>query len=181
MIKEISKFTTDNMRQHPDNYTVLLILTDGEIHDMEDTIDAIVAASTLAMSIIIIGVGNEKFANMVTLDSDDRKLRSSTGKIAKRDIVQFVPLKKYQSTSYSGEGYGNFNGVNDALADAVLKELPRQVCNYYKGQGRKPNKEIKVNADNFLQVRHDIGMNLLGGGPQTAQNYPTESEIQTKF
>lgn len=87
MIKEISKFTTDNMRQHPDNYTVLLILTDGEIHDMEDTIDAIVAASTLAMSIIIIGVGNEKFANMVTLDSDDRKLRSSTGKIAKRDIV----------------------------------------------------------------------------------------------
>lgn len=42
------------------------------------------------MSIIIVGVGNERFEKMITLDGDDATLKSSTGKIAARDIVQFV-------------------------------------------------------------------------------------------
>jgi hypothetical protein len=108
------------------------------------------------MSIIIIGVGDENFINMRKLDSDDMKLRSSTGKIAKRDIVQFVPIKQYLDSTNQGQGFGAFNGVNDALADAVLKELPRQVTNYFKILGKKPNKEIKVNVDNFLNVRAHI-------------------------
>ena len=46
-------------------YHILLILTDGEIHDMTQTIDLVVHdASTLPLSIIIIGVGNEKFKMM---------------------------------------------------------------------------------------------------------------------
>ena len=53
-------------------YHILLILTDGEIHDMTQTKDIIVnEASELPMSIIIIGVGNEKFKMMKQLDSDD--------------------------------------------------------------------------------------------------------------
>jgi hypothetical protein len=43
------------------SYNILLILTDGEIHDMQATVDLIVQASELPLSIIIIGVGNEKF------------------------------------------------------------------------------------------------------------------------
>ena len=39
------------------NYFVLLILTDGVISDFHLTRDAIVAASHLPMSIIIVGVG----------------------------------------------------------------------------------------------------------------------------
>lgn len=53
-------------------YHILLILTDGEIHDMTQTKDIIVnEASELPLSIIIIGVGNEKFKMMKQLDSDD--------------------------------------------------------------------------------------------------------------
>jgi hypothetical protein len=52
------------------NYTVLLILTDGAITDSSQTIDAIVQASYLPLSIIIIGVGNADFSQMNILDGD---------------------------------------------------------------------------------------------------------------
>jgi hypothetical protein len=42
-------------------YNILLIITDGEIHDMEATKDLIVAGSHLPFSIIIVGVGEESF------------------------------------------------------------------------------------------------------------------------
>jgi hypothetical protein len=51
-------------------YNIFLLLTDGEIHDMSETKRLIVEASTLPLSIIIIGVGNEKFKAMKELDSD---------------------------------------------------------------------------------------------------------------
>ena len=49
------------------------MLTDGAISDMEDTKRAIIAASHLPMSIIIVGVGGADFDAMDALDSDDRK------------------------------------------------------------------------------------------------------------
>lgn len=49
---------------------MLLILTDGEITDMDDTIKAIVDASFLPMSIIIVGIGSADFTNMEILDAD---------------------------------------------------------------------------------------------------------------
>lgn len=48
--------------QRGQKYLVLLILTDGLINDMQETIAALVSASNLPMSVIIIGVGNENFS-----------------------------------------------------------------------------------------------------------------------
>ncbi|NWJ07005.1 CPNE4 protein, partial [Crypturellus undulatus] len=45
----------------PQQYFILLILTDGVVTDMADTREAIVRASYLPMSIIIVGVGNADF------------------------------------------------------------------------------------------------------------------------
>lgn len=39
------------------NYLILMVLTDGETHDMNPSIDDIIAASHLPLSIIIIGIG----------------------------------------------------------------------------------------------------------------------------
>lgn len=55
------------MQTQRDKYLVMLILTDGEIHDMEPTIREIVNASRLPLSILIVGVGNENFHNMEVL------------------------------------------------------------------------------------------------------------------
>jgi hypothetical protein len=51
-------------------YHCIVILTDGEIHDMQATVDLIVELSKLPVSIIIIGVGNEDFMKMQFLDAD---------------------------------------------------------------------------------------------------------------
>lgn len=54
------------------HYFILLLLTDGVITDMDQTKQAVVAASGLPMSIIIVGVGSADFQMMEELDSDDR-------------------------------------------------------------------------------------------------------------
>jgi hypothetical protein len=65
----------------------MVILTDGDIHDMKETIDILVELSKYPVSIIIIGVGNEDFDKMNFLDSDNKVLRNSKGEVALRDIV----------------------------------------------------------------------------------------------
>uniref|UniRef100_A0A8C6M109 Copine-3 n=1 Tax=Nothobranchius furzeri TaxID=105023 RepID=A0A8C6M109_NOTFU len=106
-------------------YFVLLIITDGIVSDMDQTRRAIVKASHLPMSIIIVGVGAADFRAMEFLDSDDHLLRSPSGKAATRDIVQFVPFRKFQD-----------NRV--ALAQSVLAELPDQVASFFRAYKLKP-------------------------------------------
>jgi hypothetical protein len=39
-------------------YYVLLVVTDGRINDYQDTVDLLVKASSLPLSILFVGVGN---------------------------------------------------------------------------------------------------------------------------
>lgn len=84
LVKKINCFSQDDQQ-----YTVLLILTDGVINDFELAKSALIDASFQPLSIIIVGIGNADFSEMYKLDSDD-KLLSLNGKTASRDIVQFV-------------------------------------------------------------------------------------------
>ncbi len=52
------------------DYTVLTILTDGAINDEKETIQSVIEASKLPISIIIIGIGNSFFGTMEGLDAD---------------------------------------------------------------------------------------------------------------
>ena len=45
-------------------YHILMILTDGVIDDLRQTIDILVEASVLPLSVIIIGIGNADFKRM---------------------------------------------------------------------------------------------------------------------
>ena len=51
-------------------YQILLIITDGNIHDMRETKRLIVGLADFACSIIIVGVGDSDFKNMEELDGD---------------------------------------------------------------------------------------------------------------
>ena len=62
--------------QYNQKYNILLILTDGEIMDLQKTIDQIVRGSELPLSVIIVGVGNADFTNMDKLDADVEPLYS---------------------------------------------------------------------------------------------------------
>ena len=61
----------ENKTNETSVYQILLILTDGVIHDMPQTINQICKAAYLPMSIIIVGIGNENFEDMEILDGDD--------------------------------------------------------------------------------------------------------------
>jgi hypothetical protein len=52
------------LSQQQQKYLVLLIITDGEINDLNQTIDAIIRASHQPLSIIIVGVGSADFSSM---------------------------------------------------------------------------------------------------------------------
>ena len=113
-------------------YFTLLIITDGIITDMEQTKWAIINASIYPMSIIIVGVGNEDFSSMEELDSDDGLLRHG-GKVASRDIVQFVELRKF----ISKDGLWD----KELLAKDVLAEVPGQVVGWMKMRNIKPQNQ----------------------------------------
>lgn len=68
-------------------YHILLILTDGAIHDMPETKNLIVQCAQFPLSIIIVGIGKADFTNIVELDGDEEILRNSRGEAAIRDIV----------------------------------------------------------------------------------------------
>lgn len=116
-------------------YSVLLIITDGEIHDMDKTIDLLVKAAYLPLSVIIVGVGNEEFTDMRKLDSDNGSLRNSQGQTAARDLVQFVPIREYTDKAH--------------LAKEVLAELPKQLCDYKRLMNMAPNPPLQVNFNNL--------------------------------
>jgi hypothetical protein len=108
------------------NYHILMILTDGQIDDMEETKDALVEASFLPISVIIIGIGTGDFGNMDVLDADENPLFDKNRRKADRDLVQFVP-------------YNQFKNNPQKLAEQVLEEIPRQVVEYYQHKGLQPN------------------------------------------
>ncbi|XP_039982800.1 copine-3-like isoform X2 [Xiphias gladius] len=130
IINHVAHFGRQAMQQESaSQYFVLLIITDGVITDMDDTRNAIVNASRLPMSIIIVGVGGADFSAMEFLDGDDGILRSATGEAAMRDIVQFVPFRQFQ------------NAGTAALAQSVLAELPDQVASFFNLFDLKPPSE----------------------------------------
>ena len=127
--KVISNINHDlENKKFENHYYILMILTDGIIIDMKETIDYIVEGSKLPLSIVIIGIGDADFTNMEKSDGDKIPLVNSFGEIRKRDIVQFVEFNKFKDEK------GVKNG--DELAEEVLKEIPRQIEDYYHFCGK---------------------------------------------
>ena len=118
LIKKVNDCVRTSLYSNPFSYAILMIITDGQISDMEDTIEEIVESSKLPISIVIVGVGSADFANMDILDGDEVPLAKKNGEVRERDNVQFVEFKKFE---------GDF----EKLSEAVLQEVPRQTQEYY--------------------------------------------------
>ena len=118
-------------------YNILLILTDGQIDDLQDTIDEMVEASFLPISVIIVGIGNGDFTSMDILDADENPLYDRRRRKADRDLVQFVPFNQFKNDPAK-------------LAEQVLEEIPRQVVEYYQHKGIKPQDDIEEESTESL-------------------------------
>jgi hypothetical protein len=120
------------VRENVNNYYVLMILTDGQITDMRETMNHLVQASTLPLSLIIIGIGQGDFGKMNLLDADENPLVDESGIRAARDLVQFVKFSDHQNDG-------------SRLAEAVLQEIPYQIEEYYKMIKKPAGEPININ------------------------------------
>lgn len=113
------------------------------------------------MSIIIVGVGNESFQNMIRLDGDGG-LTSPKGNIkCPRDIVQFVPFNKFQ-------------GNAEAMAAELLKEIPYQITQYFTMMNKMPQAPQQINMGTGMDMGMGMGMGNMESmqknlGPQLFQ------------
>ncbi|XP_052192155.1 protein BONZAI 3 [Diospyros lotus] len=127
VINKAAEIATHSLSHNISKYFVLLIITDGVLTDLQETKNALVRASDLPLSVLIVGVGNADFKQMEILDADNgQRLESSTGRIATRDIVQFVPLREI----YGGQ---------ISVVQSLLEELPGQFLTYMSSRDIIPH------------------------------------------
>lgn len=99
-------------------YSVVIVLTDGNIHDMQMTKTLLVQMSKMPFSAVIVGVGNGDFEDMEELDADSSVLTDKDGNEAIRDVVQLVKYNDFKDL-----------GMRE-LALEVLGEVPDQFVDY---------------------------------------------------
>jgi len=115
-------------------YYVLMLLTDGQNFDTEETKEQICKASKLPISIVIVGIGNSDElgagGKMDELDGDEGRLMSKVkGHMVERqerDNVQFVKYNNFKNLRTGDVD----RDAEKELAKAVLYELPGQVEEY---------------------------------------------------
>ncbi|KAL3375178.1 hypothetical protein AABB24_006592 [Solanum stoloniferum] len=126
VITSAAHIASQSLTNRERKYFVLLIITDGVITDLQETKDALVQAADLPLSILIVGVGGADFKEMEILDADKgERLESTTGRVAVRDIVQFVPLRDVQNGDVS-------------VVQSLLAELPSQLLEYMRFRKIQP-------------------------------------------
>ncbi|KAK4795230.1 hypothetical protein SAY86_013224 [Trapa natans] len=126
VINRAYQIAAQSLSYNDSKYYVLLIITDGVLTDLQETKDALVRASDLPLSVLIVGVGDADFKQMEILDADNgNQLESSTGRMATRDIVQFVPMREVC-------------GDQTSVVQSLLEELPGQFLSYMRARGIKP-------------------------------------------
>ena len=131
VIQKVNKMIKQDINNF--KYNVLMILTNGKIDDIDDTINELVESSFLPLSVVIIGIGCANFSQMERLDADINPLINSKGEEACRDLVQFVPFLKFEKNP-------------EKLSDEVLAEIPKQLVEYYE-----QNNHIRINYLNIYQ------------------------------
>ena len=101
------------------NYNILMIISDGYVHDIDNIIDRIVESSKLPLSVIIIGVGADVTSDMKKLNGEDGKLIDSSGEGLEKDIVQYVHFNDY-------------NENIEKLTQEVFRYIPQQIKDYFQ-------------------------------------------------
>ncbi|KAL7441470.1 hypothetical protein ACHAXM_011517 [Skeletonema potamos] len=116
---------------NPLSYSILLLLTDGAVTDVEATKQVLASVADAPLSIVIVGIGNADFSAMQFLD--DFETRSGVN----RDIVQFVQFSKYENNK-------------TALTRATLEEIPDQLVQFFYSRGIMPQASTNYSTSKIV-------------------------------
>ena len=109
------------------SYTILIILTAGNIENVKETQRALAKASDSPISVVIVGIGDSEFGSMEFLDEHDPD-------VGGRDITKFVLFKDYHRSP-------------NLLTEAVLDEIPHQLVEYFHKREIMPGQVVAVDRD----------------------------------
>lgn len=107
------------------SYTILLILTAGNVDNAEETKRVLLDASKSPLSVVIVGIGDHDFGPMEYLDEHDP---DDGG----RDITTFVRFDEYQHLN--------------SLTEAVLDQIPDQLVDFFLQHGIMPGEAVEVDS-----------------------------------
>jgi len=111
-------------------YSLLLILTDGAVSDVQATAQTLKQIKDAPMSTVIVGVGNADFSSMRFLDDD--------ATTPDADTVQFVAFNRHCSNPAE-------------LTSETLNEIPNQLVRYFQRNGIAPLPPVQ-RSDKNLEV-----------------------------
>jgi len=130
-------------------YTILVILTDGAVSDVNATAACMEEISDAPLSVVIVGVGDADFSGMHFLDN--------ASKPGKRDIAQFVEFNKHSGSSVS-------------LSSETLSEIPEQLVGYFQSKGIEPLPPVSRKDDEIEAEEEEEEIDL-------SLNFGEEDEI----
>ena len=128
-------------RYKPDIYSILFLLINDapDNKDVQNTIDSFIENSYLPLSIIIIGIGNKELDGVKEIINP--RIKYSSKDIERyRNNIYFISMKEC-----------NFN--NDILKNKCLKDLPKQLVEYYSLSKTSPE---NVRENNFDSIKESI-------------------------
>lgn len=152
-----------NHRIGKQSYSILLILTDGAVSNIDLTKQNIRLATTAPLSIVIVGLGNADFTNMQFLDD----FHQSEPDV--RDIVQFVEFNQYSHNK-------------EALTRETLDEIPDQLVDYFFSKGIMPlaaprTSEISISSMNADSYNEDFDIEIeIEEGPDGQMRFADETQ-----
>ena len=143
VIKVAAKRAEDSLNNalqaEKQSYSILLLLTDGCVADVQATAQCLVEVSGAPLSLIIVGVGNEDFSGMRFLDD--------LNKPGYRDMADFINF--------------NAHSQNPAeLTSATLQEIPRHVVEFFQGRGIEPKLEEFVDEAEIMVEEEEEEIDL---------------------
>eukprot|EP00525_Craspedostauros_australis_P007952 CAMPEP_0198114404 /NCGR_PEP_ID=MMETSP1442-20131203/5802_1 /TAXON_ID= /ORGANISM="Craspedostauros australis, Strain CCMP3328" /LENGTH=452 /DNA_ID=CAMNT_0043771709 /DNA_START=34 /DNA_END=1392 /DNA_ORIENTATION=+ len=122
------------------SYTILLILSDGAVSDVEATKACLESINETPLSVVIVGVGNADFSSMEFLDDSQS--------LGERDIAQFVPFNEH------------CNSPAD-LSAATLQEIPEQLVSYFQKHDIQPRDQMTVEDEEIIiEPEDEIDLSL---------------------
>jgi len=139
LLKNIRQIIFKNY--NPENYFIFLLLISNppKREDIKKCIDAFIENTYLPLSVVVIGIGDKDFKDIQNLFSNKHKYSSK--EIEKmRSNVSFCPLK-------------DFNFKYDLALSECLKEIPKQMVEYFKNNMTSPD---DISSKNLSNIKNSI-------------------------